>query len=151
MATTHATDDETVIDGLARWLAHREDLDDLTLTGLHRPSAGYSSETIFIDAAWSTSGIPQCRPLVIRMGPPGEGTFRRYDLVPQWQAQTAAAAAGVPVADPVVETDTRWMGAPFIVMPRVEGHIIGALPTATGGSATGRPRNSVGCTTTSSR
>ena len=127
MPTTHTRDDATVIEGLARWLAHGEDLVDLSITGFHRPSAGYSSDTVLIDASWSKDGIPQCRPLVIRMGPPGEGTFRRYDLVPQWQAQTAAAAAGVPVADPVVETDTRWIGTPFMVMPRVEGHIIGAL------------------------
>ena len=59
--------------------------------------------------------------------PPVVGTFRHYDLVAQWQAQSAAAAVGVPVADPVVETDTRWLGAPFMVMPRVEGHIVGAL------------------------
>ena len=39
----------------------------------------------------------------------------------------AAAAVGVPVADPVLETDPAWLGAPFIVMPRVEGHIVGAL------------------------
>ena len=61
------------------------------------------------------------------MAPPAVGTFRHYDLVPQEQAQRAAAAVGVPVADPQVETDTRWLGAPFMVMPRVEGHIIGAV------------------------
>ena len=31
------------------------------------------------------------------------------------------------MADPVLETDTRWVGAPFLLMPRVEGHIIGEL------------------------
>ena len=31
------------------------------------------------------------------------------------------------MADPVVETDIGWIGTPFILMPRVEGHIIGAL------------------------
>jgi aminoglycoside phosphotransferase (APT) family kinase protein len=61
------------------------------------------------------------------MAPPGAGSFANYDLVPQWQAQMAAAEVGVPVADPVLETDTRWVGAPFIVMPRVEGHVVGAL------------------------
>ena len=33
----------------------------------------------------------------------------------------------MPVADPVVETDPQWLGAPFMVMRRVDGHIIGAL------------------------
>ena len=127
MAPTTTRDDRTVADGLARWLADREGLDDPVLTGLSRPSAGYSSDTVLVDASWTKDGINHRRPLVIRMGPPGEGTFRHYDLVPQGQAQTAAAAAGVPVADPVVETDTRWIGAPFMVMRRVDGHIIGAL------------------------
>jgi aminoglycoside phosphotransferase (APT) family kinase protein len=127
MAHTKTRDDASVTTGLARWLASREELDDLSLTGFHRPSAGYSSDTVLIDASWSKDGIRHRRPLVIRMGPPGDGTFDNYDLVAQWQAQTAAAAAGVPVADPVVETDVRWIGTPFMVMPRVEGHIIGAL------------------------
>ena len=124
-ATTR--DDGAVIEGLARWLTREGDLDDLSLTDFQRPSAGYSSDTVLIDASWSDGGVLRHRPLVIRMGPPGAGTFHRYDLVPQWQAQTAAAAAGVPVADPVLETDAGWIGTPFIVMPRVAGHIIGAL------------------------
>ena len=127
MAPDDGRDDAAVVAGLARWLARTEDRPDLTLTGFHRPSAGYSSDTILIDAAWSTGGIPHHEPLVIRMGPPGRGTFPHYDLVSQWQAQTAAAAAGVPVADPIVEADDRWLGAPFMVMRRVDGHIIGAL------------------------
>jgi aminoglycoside phosphotransferase (APT) family kinase protein len=42
----------------------------------------------------------------------------------------AAMAAGVPVAEPLVEHDPTWLGAPFIVMPRVEGHIVGELALA---------------------
>jgi aminoglycoside phosphotransferase (APT) family kinase protein len=61
------------------------------------------------------------------MAPTGAGTFPAYDLRSQLQAQTAAAAAGVPVADPVMEEDTVWLGAPFMVMPKVDGHIMGAL------------------------
>jgi aminoglycoside phosphotransferase (APT) family kinase protein len=61
------------------------------------------------------------------MAPEGDGTFPRYDLVAQLQAQRAAQVVGVPVADPEVETDTRWIGAPFMVMRRADGHIIGAL------------------------
>jgi aminoglycoside phosphotransferase (APT) family kinase protein len=127
MTTTKRRDDSAIAEGLARWLTHHQDLSDLTVTGLHRPSTGYSSETVIVDAAWSADGIQRTKSLVIRMAPPVVGTFANYDLVPQWQAQAAVAAVGVPVADPVVETDTRWIGTPFIVMPRVEGHIVGAL------------------------
>ncbi|HVB94877.1 MAG TPA: phosphotransferase family protein [Acidimicrobiales bacterium] len=127
MATTTMQDDDALTAGLTRWLAQRHNGSGVTLTGLHRPSAGYSSETVMVDAAWSADGVEHHRSLVIRMAPPSVGTFQHYDLRSQWSAQVAAAAVGVPVADPVVESDTGWLGAPFMVMPRVDGHIIGSL------------------------
>jgi aminoglycoside phosphotransferase (APT) family kinase protein len=119
--------DVGVAEGLARWLAHHRGLTDLRVGTLSRPASGYSSETIFVEASWSDGEGRHQDSLVVRMAPPSVGTFARYDLVPQWQAQVAAASAGVPVADPVLETDPAWVGAPFIVMPRVDGHIVGAL------------------------
>ncbi len=116
--------DEALAQGLGRWLAERRGLTDVVVGELSRPSAGYSSETIFADVTWASGGADR---LVVRMAPPVVGTFEHYDLVSQGQAQTAAALTGVPVADPVVETDPRWVGAPFMVMPRVDGHIVGAL------------------------
>lgn len=120
-------EDADLAAGLGRWLAHERGLADPVVDRLSRPSAGYSSETIIAEVSWSDGGGRRRGSVVVRMEPPGSGTFANYDLVPQWQAQMAAADVGVPVADPVVETDTRWVGAPFIVMPRVEGHIVGAL------------------------
>jgi len=113
--------------GLGRWLTHQRGLDDPVVDRLSRPGAGYSSETIIVEVSWSDGAERRRDSLVARMEPPGVGTFANYDLVPQWQAQMAGADVGVPVADPVLETDTRWVGAPFIVMPRLEGHIMGAL------------------------
>jgi aminoglycoside phosphotransferase (APT) family kinase protein len=127
MATTRQGADSALEAGLARWLGQREKADDLTVSGLHRPSTGYSSETLMVEAAWSNQGVRHHSSLVVRMAPAAVGTFRHYDLVSQWQAQAAAGAAGVPVADPVVETDPCWLGAPFMLMPRIEGHIIGAM------------------------
>jgi aminoglycoside phosphotransferase (APT) family kinase protein len=127
MAVEDQGDDEALVKGLSAWLAHRFGMTDPSLTGLHRPSAGYSSETIMVDVEWSAVGGAERASLVVRMAPAAAATFPRYDLLPQWQAQTAAAAAGVPVADPVLEEDAAWLGAPFMVMPRVEGHVIGAL------------------------
>src|SRR5262249_47481677 len=64
--------------------------------------------------------------LVVRMAPSPAGTFADYDLAVQQAAQIAAGDAGVPIAAPLhTETDTSWLGAPFTVMPRVDGHIIG--------------------------
>jgi len=119
--------DATLASGLARWLAHHRRLDRPEVGNLSRPSAGYSSETVFADLTWADGGGSHRERLVLRMAPPGAGTFSHYDLVSQGQAQVAAAVVGVPVADPTVETDPAWLGAPFMVMPRIEGHIIGEV------------------------
>ncbi len=100
---------------------------DPVVGDLRRPTAGYASETVFFDVTW-TGGAGECvAPGVIRMAPPDDGVFSHYDLVSQWQAQMAAAAAGVPVAGPVLETDPGWLGRPFVAMRRVEGHIVGSV------------------------
>jgi len=127
MALTHRRPDQAVADGLARWLAHRHGVGPVVIDQLRRPSSGYSSETVFAEASWSTERGPEHRSLVVRMPPAGIGTFDRHDLGAELEAQLAAAAAGVPVADPEVESDPSWLGTPFMVMARVEGHIIGAL------------------------
>src|SRR5664280_128196 len=120
-------DDATLAAGLTRWFAHHNDLPGVELTGFQRPSAGFSSDTVFFDAAWTSDGARHERALVLRMAPPGDGTFPHYDLTVQWQAQQAAVAAGVPVADPVLEPGTGWIGTPFLLMPRVEGHLVGGV------------------------
>ena len=127
MALTIQRDDAALAAGFTRWFTRNQDLADLCVVDLHRPSAGYSSETVMVQMAWSGEGKRHSRSFVLRMAPSEAGTFPRYDLLPQWQAQLAVADAGVPVADPVLEQDARWLGAPFLVMPRVDGHIIGAV------------------------
>ncbi len=127
MALTTQRDDAALAAGLTQWLTRDQDLGDLAVSSLDRPSAGYSSETVMVEVAWSSEGAAHRKSLVLRMAPPEAGTFPHYDVLPQWQAQVSAAGAGVPVADPVVETDPHWLGAPFLVMPRVRGHIIGAV------------------------
>ncbi len=119
--------DADLAGGLGRWLAHHRGLADPVVDNLSRPSAGYSSETILAEVSWTDDDGPHRDALVVRMAPPSVGTFAHYDLIPQWQAQMAVADVGVPVADPVLETDTRWVGAPFMVMPRVDGHLMGSL------------------------
>jgi aminoglycoside phosphotransferase (APT) family kinase protein len=127
MALTTRRDDGALAAGIQAWLSCRQGLDDPVVTGLDRPSAGYSSETVVVGITWTVDGARVHKSIVVRMAPPGAGTFRDYDLRSQWQAQMAAAAAGVPVADPVIETDPLWLGGPFVVMSRVDGHIIGEV------------------------
>jgi aminoglycoside phosphotransferase (APT) family kinase protein len=119
--------DAAIADGLARWLTANRDLADAEVSRLERPVAGYSSETIFADVSSTAASGPRLDRVVLRMAPRGPGTFADYDLRPQWQAQIAASQVDVPVPDPVFEPDAHWIGAPFILMPRIEGHIVGPL------------------------
>jgi aminoglycoside phosphotransferase (APT) family kinase protein len=114
---------------LAGWIAARTGATDVRLVNAEHPSIGYSSETVLVDLAWSSddaTGEP-VHEYVVRLAPPTLGTFRDYDLAPQTTAQVAAAAAGVPIATPELVTDPQWLGTPFVVMPRVRGHIIGEV------------------------
>lgn len=120
--------DDALVAGLADWLTRERGHVDVEVQGLHRPRSGYSSETIFADAVWTHAGTRERRALVVRMAPPGASSFPHFDLTSQWQAQQAAAAAGIPVANPVLETDPAWLGAPFVLMDRVDGHVVGGLP-----------------------
>lgn len=127
MALITQREDAALAAGLTTWFACHEGLPDPEVVALDRPSAGYSSETVLITVSWSTATGRSNRSLVIRMAPPELGTFRHYDLAVQCQAQEVAGAAGVPVADPVFERDPVWLGAPFMVMPRIDGHIVGSV------------------------
>ena len=81
-----------------------------------------ANETVLVDLGPARPGM------VVRL-PPLEPTFPDYDLGPQATVQNAVAAAGVPAPAPaVVEHDPDWIGAPFLVMPRVSGDIAGPAP-----------------------
>lgn len=67
--------------------------------------------------------------LVVKLPPPGPAIFPAYDFDLQAAVQQAVAAAGIPAAAPArSEADERWLGAPFLVMPAVAGHIVGEVP-----------------------
>jgi aminoglycoside phosphotransferase (APT) family kinase protein len=119
--------DAAIASGLAEWFRARRRRDDVSLGEFDRPSGGYSSETVFFDCTWVADGAPRREPLVLRTAPPGPGTFGRYDLAAQFEAQGAARSRGVPVAEPILEPDPRWIGTPFIVMPRIEGHVVDGI------------------------
>jgi aminoglycoside phosphotransferase (APT) family kinase protein len=126
-------DDPGTAEGLTRWLGERRhEGDPVTVSRLHRPTAGYSSETLVAELVPEPSGARdgsggEPQRLVLRLAPAEHSTFADYDLVPQFEAQQAAASAGVAVADPVLERDPSWLGAPFLAMTYVEGHIIGPV------------------------
>jgi aminoglycoside phosphotransferase (APT) family kinase protein len=130
MTQVRPPDDVRLRSGLAEWLAHRHGAADVSITGWTRPSGGFASDTVLVEAGWTVAGRRRTDALVLRTAPTGAGTFADYDLAVQWRAQRAAATGGVPVADPVLEDDPAWIGRPFILMPRVEGHLAGGVTVA---------------------
>jgi aminoglycoside phosphotransferase (APT) family kinase protein len=119
------TGDDEFAARFARWLSTRRGF-DVRVDEVEHPSVGYSSVTTMLRARWDGGGRAEEARLVVRMAPSPVGTFADYDLSVQHAAQVVAAGAGVPIAAPLeTETDPSWLGAPFTVMPRVDGHIIG--------------------------
>ena len=115
---------------LAGWIAERTGARDVRVINAEHPSTGWSSETVLVDLAWTGDDHEhdeQTHEFVVRLAPPTVGTFRDYDLAQQTVAQLAAAAAGVAIAAPRLVSDPRWLDAPFLVMPRVRGHLIGEV------------------------
>jgi aminoglycoside phosphotransferase (APT) family kinase protein len=127
MAMLAHRDPHVVADALARWLADRRGMRGGRVIGAEHPSIGYSSETVLVDLAWPEDRVESVHEFVVRLAPATLGTFRDYDLGQQMVAQRAAGAAGVAIATPELVTDPQWLGAPFIVMPRVRGHIVGEV------------------------
>jgi aminoglycoside phosphotransferase (APT) family kinase protein len=115
--------------GITGWLAPRRGVDDLTLTRCDRPTGGLSSETLMVEAVGTRADRAYSESLVVRLAPAGAGIFPEYDLAVQARAQDAAAAHGIPAAAPAeLETDAQWIGAPFLVMPAIDGYIPGPMP-----------------------
>jgi aminoglycoside phosphotransferase (APT) family kinase protein len=133
MALLTHRDPLVVSAALARWISARTGVRDVRVIKAEHPSVGYSSETVLVDLTWSGDGDEsreQIHELVVRLAPPTVGLFRDYDLALQTIAQIAAATAGVAIASPEFVSDPQWLGTPFVVMPRVRGHIIGEVAVA---------------------
>jgi aminoglycoside phosphotransferase (APT) family kinase protein len=113
--------------GLTRWFHDARGVDAVELTRCERASGGLSSETLMVDARGQRAGAAWQEAIVVRLAPAGPGIFPVYDLAAQAAAQEVAAAHGVPTAVPAeVVAGGQWLGAPFMVMPAIAGHIPGA-------------------------
>jgi aminoglycoside phosphotransferase (APT) family kinase protein len=131
VASGHERLIEDLRPGLDRWLGAHGDLvpgagavpgAGLRVHSLSHATAGLANETVLVDLGPGHPGI------VLRL-PPLEPSFPVYDLTTQARVQSAVAGAGIPAPAPaVVETDTAWIGSPFLVMPRVSGQIPGPAP-----------------------
>ncbi|WP_084956906.1 phosphotransferase family protein [Thermoactinospora rubra] len=106
-------------DRLRGWLAGRMGV-PVTVSELERPGGnGMSSETLFFTAAWPGA----TRRCVARLAPAREAVpvFPSYDLGAQF-AVMRVASRHVPAPRALwYEPDDAFLGAPFIVMERVDG------------------------------
>lgn len=118
-----ARDDALIRSGSQRWLrGHDTALAECTVAPVRRPAAGLSSDTCFVSAE-TPAGV-QCE-FVVRLAPVGDGLFPEYDLLGQVEVQNFLAGVGVPTAAPAqFEADPKWLGSPFMIMPRVAGHVL---------------------------
>ncbi len=131
MATGGRRDDAGLRDGLQRFVAAHPELvpgaaapgePPLEIRALQHAEGGMANETLLVDLGPDHPG------LAVRL-PPLVATFPSYNLAPQAAVQNAVAAAGVPAPAPAfVVDDPGWIGAPFLVMPRVHGDIAGPAP-----------------------
>jgi aminoglycoside phosphotransferase (APT) family kinase protein len=132
MGISEARNLDAVRDGLTRWVrSWRPEMTDVRLAPLVQPATGLSSETIFVEVDWTLgSGASAPREhvsWVVRLPPNGEGLFPLYDLAMQGGLQSILAHAGVAAVEPLaVEEDDGWVGAPFLLMPRVAGRVVRA-------------------------
>jgi aminoglycoside phosphotransferase (APT) family kinase protein len=127
MGISAARDLEAVRLGFTRWLrAWRPDGPGPEVAPIGRPSTGLSSETLFLEVDWS-GGESAPERLVARLPPNGDGLFPHYDFTVQGHIQEIVAGAGLPAVVPLaVESDETWVGAPFMLMPHVEGRVVRA-------------------------
>ncbi|HEX8803277.1 MAG TPA: phosphotransferase family protein [Acidimicrobiales bacterium] len=126
--TVSTRDDEEVRQRLSAWLAGRLGA-GTAVTALERPSAnGMSSDTVLVDAAWvGDGGAEQAGSFVVRIEPADDAfpVFPVYDLAAQARImRMVGERSSVPV--PTVrwfEPSRQALGAPFIVMDRIDGRV----------------------------
>jgi aminoglycoside phosphotransferase (APT) family kinase protein len=123
MATGPRRDEHEVGDRFGAWLraGGRADPRPLTVT---RPSAGHSNETLLVAGAGGAAGDRW----VLRL-PPRAPLMPDYDLGREAAVLEALADLGLPVPRPIAyETDPEHLGGPFLVLPMVDGHVVGEAP-----------------------
>jgi fatty-acyl-CoA synthase len=105
--------------GFTSWFANRDGA--APQVNVERPQPGLSSDTLLLEV--DGAGY------VARLPPQGPGLFPDYELERQASVQRAVSEAGIPSALPLaMETDLKWLGSPFLLMPRIVGHTLTTNP-----------------------
>lgn len=129
-------DHEVLRGQLHQWLADR--VEAPVVSELETPSSnGTSSETVFFEASWFDSGVRRMHRCALRLPPDpgGEPLFPDYDMSRQYRAmELVGRRTSVPVPALLwLETETSYLGSPFIVMERIAGLIPAHAPPYTFG------------------
>jgi aminoglycoside phosphotransferase (APT) family kinase protein len=112
-------------EGFGRWFAALRPDQPAPSVTVERPQPGLSSDTVFVHV----SGV-STKSYVARLPPVGGGLFPDYDLGRQHAIQQALTDTDIPVAPSLAfEIDESWVGAPFLLMPRVPGHSLTTSPS----------------------
>jgi len=120
----------TVRDGLTAWLQGRmPEAQELTISELTRPKAGFSNDTLLFEVSYLADGRRCVERLVARFAPAEFRVFPEYDLAAQARVMRCLASTAVPV--PRVrwlEEDTRVLGQPFYIMDAIAGELPSEVP-----------------------
>ena len=127
MATGSVRDEAQIAAGFASWLTSElPDHRNARVERVERPSAGWSNETVMLTCR--SDGAEADERLVLRM-PSVVPSYPDDALAAQAAVHATLRAAGVPVPRVVaLELDDAWLGAPFLVLEFVAGHVPGQAP-----------------------
>ncbi|MFI1968531.1 phosphotransferase family protein [Streptomyces cinnamoneus] len=117
---------------ITRWLTDRFPADGTPTVGsLSTPAeTGFSGETLLCDATWDHRGRSLVRPLAVRVAPAGHRLLPESPWHRQVRLQELLAGTDVPVARiHGSEPSGDLLGAPFVVMERIEGRVPGDIPS----------------------
>ncbi|GHC58158.1 phosphotransferase family protein [Streptomyces cinnamoneus] len=119
-------------EAITQWLADRFPAEGTpTIGALSTPDeTGFSGETLLCDVKWNHQGRSLVRPLAVKVAP------ARHHLLPdsswhrQVRLQELLATTDVPVARiHGSESSGELLGAPFVVMERIDGRVPGDIPS----------------------
>jgi len=127
-AVTSRDPDETTAT-LVAYLGARLGAQQVTISDLALPKAGFSNETILGRADWTDRDGAHTKEFVLRIQPTGHQLFVTPDAIRQ--AQVVSSLAGhVPVPNVwLTDADPAVFGAPFYLMERTHGSVPPDVPT----------------------
>ncbi len=123
MALPSPRDPEVTRKDLASWLRSRLDTDVTVGEPMGPPATGFSNETILVDATWDDGGGPARHGLAVRVQPTSHTVFPNDLFAAQHRVMSALGdQPGLRVPRlRWLEEDPSVLGAPFMVMDRVDG------------------------------